>query len=156
MEYGAEVWRYLSRRVANPEDARELAQEVWFRLLRARVEKDIMEPRAYIHTVANHVLYDFYQRKRRESAVIVVNSDAAAHAAENPMELPADATSSDSDSERHFQRAIGRLPAIYRQIIRMRIHEQMPCSEIASRLGLKVETIERYLRMAIILLNKQQ
>ena len=155
-EYGAQLWRYLSRRVANREDVCELLQEVWVRLLRAGDEKDIMTPWAYIYRVARNVLHDFYHRKGREDAVIVVDSDAAAHAAEDPMQSPPDALPSDSDSEQNFQREIARLPTVHRQIIRMRIHERMSHSEIASRLGVEVETVKRYLRMAIARFEKQQ
>jgi len=155
-EYGALLWRYLSRRVANREDVCELLQEVWVRLLRAGDEKDIMTPRAYIYRVARNVLYDFYHHKGRDDAVIVVDSDAAAHAAENPMQFPQDALPGDSDSEQNFQREIARLPTVHRQIIRMRIHDRMSHSEIASRLEVEVETVKRYLRMAIARLEKQQ
>ena len=132
------------------------SMRVWVRLLRAGDEKDIMTPWAYIYRVARNVLHDFYHRKGREDAVIVVDSDAAAHAAEDPMQSPPDALPSDSDSEQNFQREIARLPTVHRQIIRMRIHERMSHSEIASRLGVEVETVKRYLRMAIARLEKQQ
>src|SRR6266850_1925960 len=81
-QYGGELQRYLMRRLHNVQDARELAQEVWTRLLRVADPDRVQEPLAYVRRTAANVLVEFRMRQRREP--VTFDSEASEYAAENP------------------------------------------------------------------------
>src|SRR5688572_633712 len=62
--YGRRLRTFLSARLRNSDDAPDLAQEVFLRLLRVERHDTIRSPEAYLFTVASHVLY---QHALRES-----------------------------------------------------------------------------------------
>jgi RNA polymerase sigma-70 factor (ECF subfamily) len=64
-----EAW--LRRKVDNGESARDIAQDTFLRILRLREKQHLLElaePRAYLRTVARHVLINFYERQTLEQA----------------------------------------------------------------------------------------
>jgi RNA polymerase sigma factor (sigma-70 family) len=62
-EYGGRLKRFLSRRLKNPADVPDLAQEVFLSLLRAPNHEDIRSPEAYLFTVASHIVQQHHQRR---------------------------------------------------------------------------------------------
>src|SRR5687768_15585007 len=78
--YSRVLRNYLMNRVRNQEDARELAQEVWTRLLRVTEPQKVLDPRRYIYRVAAHVVAEFQDLRRRspvqfDSEVFTITMD---------------------------------------------------------------------------------
>src|SRR5689334_1666096 len=72
-EYGAELERFLGRRASNPEDARDLAQNVYLRLLQLPRDEVIQNPQGFIYRIARNVAHEF--RLRDSKNPVVYNSD---------------------------------------------------------------------------------
>ena len=61
----------LRKRLSNREDAADLAQDTFLRLLRAPVPQDeIREPRRYLATIAKGLVTDLFRRRALERAYL--------------------------------------------------------------------------------------
>src|SRR5271170_3355466 len=65
-DHARELQRFLARRVAHAQDADDLAQEVFARLLRVRNADLVRNPLSYLLGIATHVVREFRQRKQHE------------------------------------------------------------------------------------------
>src|SRR5580658_6160765 len=81
-EYSPELHRYLLRRVHHLQDADDLAQEVFARLLRVRDAELVRKPLAYLLGIAMHVVREFRQRKQHER--VLFDSAVTDDLCENP------------------------------------------------------------------------
>jgi DNA-directed RNA polymerase specialized sigma24 family protein len=59
--------RFLIQRLRNAQDASDLSQEVYLRLLRVPDATLVRQPRAYLFRIAANVLYEFHMRQQHES-----------------------------------------------------------------------------------------
>src|SRR5690606_12810304 len=66
-EHGEDLLRYIARRT-RAADARDLAQEVYVRLLRLTRTHLIRNPEAYLYRVASNLLYEFEINRRADLA----------------------------------------------------------------------------------------
>lgn len=137
---------YLMNRVRNHEDARELAQEVWTRLLRVTDPKKVLDPRRYIYRVAAHVVAEFQDLKRRnpvqfDSEIFATTADTTP--GENEIEQ--------LDAQRDAMRALEPLSPAFREIILLRIRAGMSYEDIGARLGFSGGTAKRYYFSAMAL-----
>src|SRR5271163_5093827 len=64
--HAGDLQRFLARRVAHAQDADDLAQEVFARLLRVRDADLVRNPLSYLLGIATHVVREFRQRKQHE------------------------------------------------------------------------------------------
>src|SRR5262245_1956159 len=134
--------RYLMRRLCNAQDARELSQEVWTRLLRVENPSEVIEPIAYILRTAANVLSEFHMRRAR--ARIVFDSEMAERADSDSTFATPDSLLEQMSTQQQLQRVLSRLPAMYRTIVLMRLCEGASYREIGARFGLSPGTAERY------------
>lgn len=140
--YGRELRRYLLRRLRNRQDARELAQEVWTRLLRVENPERVLEPLAYIYRAAANVLAEFYMRQKREP--VDFDSDAMSQAGENLTNASSDDSFERLATQRQVQRILIKLPQTYRRILLMRLCDGMSYADIGRELKLSPQTTEKY------------
>src|SRR5262245_32725797 len=79
-QFRAGLHRYLLRRLRSAENAQDLAQEVYLRLLRFSDRKLVQHPEAYVYRVAFNVLCEFKLHEKRDP--VSFDSDAVALLAE--------------------------------------------------------------------------
>jgi RNA polymerase sigma-70 factor (ECF subfamily) len=146
-EYGAALRAYLRNRLRNGEDARELAQEVWTRVLRVDDPSRLLSPRAYIYRVAANVVAEFQLMRRRNP--VQFDSVACAAAAESLEVSPQEDSAERLSRQNEIVRMMSALPRTYRQIVLMRICEGQSYASIGAKLGLTAGTAERYCQSAL-------
>ena len=61
---------WLSRRVGCRENAADLAQDTFVRLLKSRQSTHLREPRAYLSSIARGLMIDQYRRRELERAYL--------------------------------------------------------------------------------------
>lgn len=154
-KYDGELRRYLSRRLHNEQDARELAQEVWTRLLRINDATQILEPLAYIYRTASNVIVEFRMRRQRER--VAFDTAASDHFAEHPLDLPQD----DEMLERlhgqaQLEKALASLPKTYRDILVLKVTQGLSYQQIGEQLGFSAKTVEQYFFRAMGLLKTRR
>ncbi len=141
-DHAVEVKRYLLRRIGNAQDADDLSQEVFARLLRIKDAELVRKPLAYLLGIATHVVREFRQRRERE--LVVYDSDVA----DELCELPDGTTSvmaEQLDLTHRLDLALAQLPATHKLVLLLVKRDGLSYGEAAKASGLSVHTIEKYL-----------
>jgi RNA polymerase sigma-19 factor, ECF subfamily len=141
--YSDDLHRYLVRRVPHPQDADDLAQEVFLRLMRVEHSDRVRKPVAYLFSVAANLIREFRLRASREQAHVTFDSDIVEELGRN-LGGSADALPDHLDMERQLLRALGRLPQTHRTVLLLVKRDGLSHREVAEATGLSLHTIERY------------
>jgi len=153
-KYGPELRRYLQRRLKDRQDARDLSQEVWRRLLRIRNTAEVIEPLAYIYRAAANVIAEYHHLRSRDC--VSVDSDAMQYAADHPAELARDEMSEQLVRQAELQRILAAMPKTYRDVLLLRVTEGLSYEEIGSQLHFSPKTVEQYFFRAMTLVRKSK
>lgn len=140
-----DLMRLLARRVG-PDHASDLVQEAFLRVIHRNMSGEIADVPAYLRRTAVNLAMDFARRRKLETTFFV--SDDGAH------DAPSDDVSADErvDAGRRARRlaeAIEALPPKCREVFVMRMREDRTQDEIARRLGISRNMVDRHLRIAI-------
>lgn len=143
-----QIERYLASRIRNPDDARDLAQEAFLRLLRLKDAEYIRQPEAYLFRIAINLAYE-YRLKQKASPIhpyISVDEDdellATSHTTEDLAEL--------RERMERLEQALGALPPNVRAALIFQRRDGMTYSEIAERLGVSSSMVKKYLQTALL------
>jgi RNA polymerase sigma factor (sigma-70 family) len=145
--YRAALRRYFERRLPDPTEAEDLAQEVLLRLT-ARQATDA-DPRktltSYIFLTARSVLMDKLRRDRVRERGAHCELENAGH-----MEVPSAERvySGQEQIERVSQLMAGLTPRV-REVFMMHRVEGLAYSDIARALGISVSTVEKHMIAAL-------
>lgn len=146
--YSAYLHRFLARRMHRPDEIEDLVQEVYVRLLKIDDGKFVRNPRAYILQTAAHVAHDFMTKDRRAKQFVVVDSEIVDTVSENPSDLPMDQVATRLSTQEQLNKALAKLPPLHQAVLLMYAREGYSYKEIAARLGVSVDRVERYLASA--------
>jgi RNA polymerase sigma factor (sigma-70 family) len=147
VEYQKDLHRFLVRRLKDAEDAADLAQEVYLRLLRIENSELVRSPRDYLYGIAAHVVHQFRMRTRRE--LVTYDSDAVDEIAEHPPQLDAlDELPDRLNLQRELERALAQLSPTHQAVFLLRKRDGFSLQEIATQLGLSAHTVKKYLFQA--------
>jgi RNA polymerase sigma-70 factor (ECF subfamily) len=141
--YKQPVFGFFRRRVADPAQAEELAQETFLAILRASSR---YEPRSLFRTYLYAIGFKILGAHRRKTAFRATFLGAATGFREPT--LPAIA-----DAELSLRQAVGKLERLDREILLLREFEQLSYSEIAALLTLPVNTVRSRLFRARLALR---
>ncbi|MFC4313342.1 RNA polymerase sigma factor [Steroidobacter flavus] len=141
--YDKQLHRYLARRLTQRQDAEDLAQEVYLRLLRVDAAKRVQKPVAYIFGIASHVVADFKSGSRLSHERLQDNDDEPDDRASAPDDL-ADRL----NLQQQLERAFARLPRTHAMVLIAHKHCGLSYEEVAAELGLSIHTVEKYLTQA--------
>lgn len=135
----------LRKRVGNRDDAADLAQDTFVRVLRSDVPlEDIREPQRYLATVARGLVADFFRRRTLEQAYLDYLAVLPEDLAPSPEEQAiVQQTLIDVD------RLLHALPPKVRQAFVLAQFEELTYPEIAERLGVSLRTVSNYLTRAM-------
>ena len=134
------LW-YLMRSIRNRDDAEDIVQEAFARLLCVpHLEFDALRARNYLFATATNLARDDYRRRKARSQ--------SAHVSLDDLELEATDPEPERliDAERGcaiVEDALRALPSRSRQAFVLYVHEQMTYERIALGLGVSKKTIER-------------
>jgi len=152
--YRGGLQRYLMKRLNNMDDARDLAQEVYLRLLRVETAELVHHPQAYMYRIASHVVYEFRLRENREREWLIVNSEAVDMLSDQVSNGDNDDHAQALNSQREIKRLLSTLSPTEKAIIVMQKQHGMSYVEIAAELNLSVHTVKKYLFRALLQLRK--
>jgi RNA polymerase sigma-70 factor (ECF subfamily) len=145
--HGERLRRYLASRLRHARsDVPDLVQEVFLRLWRIPRPDAILNPEAYLFTIANHVLHQYALRQSMTPAAL------------NRFEsLPVAATDSDPSTEAELQQRLeeidialqGLSPRAQAALVLYR-RDGFSLDEIARRLGVSRGMVKKYVAKAIL------
>lgn len=145
-QYYTELHRFLMRRLRSAQQAQDLAQEAYLRLLRVERVELVRQPRAYLYRIAVNLVSEFRLRARREP--ITYDSDTLAELAEIAGVETSPDTERAAEAEQ-VEALLEALPPLYRAIFILRKRDGLSYPEIAQQLDISVHTVKKYLARAV-------
>ena len=136
--------RYFTRRVG-PDEARDLAQDVFIRLLRSGALEPIETPGAYLMRSARNLLIDRARRKMRAQDISCPFDDG------RDAPVPPEQTwrIEEVDARRIYRKAVLAMPRRTRRIFLMhRLTDKTYC-EIAEELGIADKSVDYHMMRAL-------
>ena len=134
---------WLRRRLGCPESAADLAQDTFIRVLSAREPALIIEPRAFLTTLAKRVLFNHYRRQDLERAYL-----------ETLAQMPEMTAPSEEDKAIILQTLIeldqllDGLPRLVKRAFLLAQVDGLTYPQIAAELNISVATVKRHLNKA--------
>ncbi len=150
--YGASLERFLQRKLDNPADAAEVAQEAYLRLYRLEYPDQLDNARAFLFQVASNLAIDQLRRRQLHYKYL---------RAERPDmvegELPDTLTDTASPEKilsaqeklARIYAAVDALPDKCRQAFLLHRTAGLSYSDIAKELGVSVSSVEKYILQAL-------
>jgi len=150
-EHQTELLNFFRGRVTRPQDAADLAQESWSRMMHYRLET-VASSRGLLFTIARNVLKNHW----RWSALRQIEQSTDF----TELEVSSDAPGPDRHLQatldlEALQAAIIALPPKCRTVFLLSRIEGLSNAEVAERCGVSVKMVEKHLAKAIIACRKQ-
>lgn len=123
-------------------DAEDLFQDVWIRVIRNADRFEDVSFRAWMWQIARNLLIDFRRKRRPDVSLDAVEDDDDQPLLETlvaPQSGPREDVER-ADMARRAMEAVGKLPAVQREVFLMRIQGDLPFQEIARILKVPVNT----------------
>jgi RNA polymerase sigma-70 factor (ECF subfamily) len=141
------LWRYLRRLAGNEQDAQELLQDVWIRVLRGMARlRDASKLRAWLFAIARRAAMDAlraqYAAPRNED---VSGLDPPAPDVHDTLHEDLDAV----------EQELQRLPVIEREVLTLFYLDELSLGEVADVLAIPVGTVKSRLFRARQLLRRE-
>ncbi|MBA6115566.1 sigma-70 family RNA polymerase sigma factor [Pseudomonas sp. NC26] len=136
---------WLRRRLGCPQSAADLAQDTYVRMLQAREAPQLVEPRAFLATVAKRVLCNHFRRQELERAYL-----------EALAQVPENVAPSEEQKAIIFEtllaldRLLDDLPPLIKRTFLLAQVDGLGQAEIARELGISLATVKRYLNKAAL------
>ncbi|CAA9314927.1 MAG: RNA polymerase sigma-70 factor [uncultured Lysobacter sp.] len=141
------LYRFVLRHVREPALADEIFQDVWQRVITARAGWKPDAPfRTWLFRIAHNRLGDHWRAMKYRPAA---PDDAEARAANVPDPDTPERTLSEFEQRRRLQRAIEALPPEQREVIALRLEQELSLEEIGAITGAGRETVKSRLRYAM-------
>jgi RNA polymerase sigma factor (sigma-70 family) len=141
-EQRTKLQSFFRRRVARSEDAPDLVQEVYLRMLRISDQDAIRNPLVYLYTVANNLLKEHAVLDQRQARGLDIDEAPPHRALET---LPT--FDSDLDVAQRTQRlkvVLAQLPAKCRAALVLRFTHGLSFRAIAVHLGVSPQMAKKY------------
>ncbi len=150
--HSAALEKYLARKLDNPDDAAEIAQEAFLRLHRLEQPASLDNARAFLYQVATNLALDHL--RRRQLHFRFLNQEQSTGGLANPDEGRTDGVSPEQivaarQRLEAIERALDELPFKARQAFLLHRRSGMSYSEIAEQLGVSVSSVEKYILQAL-------
>ena len=139
-----DIIQFLARKVGAT-DAPDLAQEAVLRVLRHAERGAVANPISLLHATAANLARDHARRRRTESKYIVAGLTVDELLGQTPS--PAARLEAEESYSRFFD-ALDALTPRCREVFIMRRFDNLHQEEIARRLGISRNMVEKHLRMA--------
>ncbi|AZE72189.1 Sigma factor, ECF subfamily [Pseudomonas synxantha] len=138
-EHYEELIGTWTRRLRSRQQAEDLAHDTFVRVLESRAS-EVVQPRAYLHQTARNIAVDAYRREDRREALTLRAMDQNTPHGGDPEHYMHAIQLADS-----IERALTELPLNCRRIFIWQKIEGLTQQEIAERLGLSKNMVEKYM-----------
>jgi len=139
LEHYEELIGTWTRRLRNRSQAEDLAHDTFVRVLESD-SSAVQQPRAYLHQTARNIAVDGYRREDRRGAMESEAIDLSESSTGDPEHYMHAIQLADS-----IERALCELPVNCRRIFVWQKIEGLTQAEIAERLGLSRNMVEKYM-----------
>jgi RNA polymerase sigma-70 factor, ECF subfamily len=144
-QYQFRLFRYLLYLTGSRERAEDFFQETWVRVLERGHQYDgKWKFEAWLFTIARNLILDWHRRKKPESFESLRGPEGEAPAFDLKDEKSATPLESVLHEEQRegLHASLGKIPAVYREVLVLRFQEEMQLEEIAGVLSAPVSTVK--------------
>jgi RNA polymerase sigma-70 factor (ECF subfamily) len=145
----AALVRFLARKLPNPADVQDIRHDIYVRILEAAERELPASPKAFLFSVARHILIDRARRDRIVAIDLLEDLDVLNVLVE---EQTPERRETGRQQLQRLSHLIQRLPDRCRDVVWMRRVEEVPQKVIARRLGIAEATVEKHLVRGIRML----
>ena len=128
-----------TRKLRSRQQAEDLAHDAFVRVLESE-QGDVVQPRAYLHQTARNIAVDGYRREDRRQSLEQHALDLTPQAGDDPEAFMNALQLADS-----VERALAELPLNCRKVFVWQKLEGLTQAEIAERMGLSKNMVEKYM-----------
>jgi RNA polymerase sigma factor (sigma-70 family) len=147
-QFRPELKRFFARQ-SRAEDAEDLVQAMWERLLRYPPREEVLAPQEYLYRVAWMVLHRHRMRGRIDQNRITYDQAAVDQLAQETAGPPQSDIVEQLCTEQQLERILGQLPPHWQAAIILLKRDGLSYQEIAKELGLSVHTVKKYIARAL-------
>ena len=136
---------WLRRKLGCPENAADLAQDTFIRVLTARETPALIEPRAFLTTVAKRVLLNYYRRQDLERAYLDALAQIPEHVAPSEEECAIIL-----QTLMELDQLLDGLPVQVKRAFLLAQLDGLTYAQIGAELGISIAAVKRYLHKAAL------
>jgi RNA polymerase sigma-70 factor, ECF subfamily len=143
-QYQYRLFRYLVYLTSSRERAEDFFQETWIRVLERGHQYDGKSKfEAWLFAIARHLVIDWQRQKKMQSLDALTDPEQ-----DQPLQIAAQNEPSplhqvlSHEQEAGVQKSLGRVPAIYREVLLLRFQEELGLEEIAAVLAAPLSTVK--------------
>jgi len=138
----AALMQFLSRNWRNASDIADLRQDIYVRVYEAAQKEMPLSAKAFVFSIARHVMVDRVRRERIIPIEAVADLDSLGAASDEPGP---DRDVIARDELRKLQAAIDRLPPRCREVVIGKRIQGLSRHEIAAQMGIAPDTVSAHL-----------
>jgi RNA polymerase sigma factor (sigma-70 family) len=146
-EYAADLHAFLLKRLGSRENADDVFQTVFERVMKIRKADLVRQPHAYLYGIAFHVVREFWIREKRD-AVMSFDSAAIEKADKSLAHASADEVSERLNLRRQLDQALAALPENHRKVLLACKRDGMSYEEASRATGISLHMVPKYLVQA--------
>lgn len=143
----ARLKRYLARYLKKPEDAEDLVQEAFLKVLEAGSKGKIEHPKSYLYRTAHNLMLNSMARKSNK-LLSYIEDLADSHVLEEG--IPLDEQVSIQKRFELFCHALVELPERCRKVVILRKVYGLSQQQVAQKLNISVSTVEKHLAKGLM------
>jgi len=143
-QYQYRLFRYLMYITGNKERAEDFFQETWIRVLERGHQYDGKSKfEAWLFAIARHLVIDWQRTKKAQSLDTLTDPEQ-----DHPLQLANEKEPSplhqvlSQESQETVQASLGKIPAIYREVLVLRFQEELQIEEMAGVLSVPLSTVK--------------
>lgn len=145
--YRAALVRFFAKRLRNPADTEDLAQEALIRLARQVESEKVEDVEAYVFQIASNLLRDHARRRATHHAKDHISLEESGFEGEAPSEERVLEGKQALDA---FLIVLAELPPKQRMVFTMHRFMGLTYGAIAMRLGISVGVVEKHMMKALL------
>jgi RNA polymerase sigma-70 factor (ECF subfamily) len=143
-QYQYRLFRYLVSITGNKERAEDFFQETWIRVLERGHQYDGKSKfEAWLFAIARHLVIDWQRTKKPQSLDTLTDPEQ-----EHPLQFSNENEPSPlhqiltQESAENVQDSLGKIAAIYREVLVLRFQEELQIEEMAGVLSIPISTVK--------------
>jgi RNA polymerase sigma factor (sigma-70 family) len=158
-DYGKRLFSFIRRRVSSDEDAEDILQDVWYRLISILDTEPIEQLSSWLYRVSRNRIVDKGRKQTTRSLEELAYEDEEGEVVFSDLLLSENKTPQTelerADFREAFYTALNELPEKQREVFVLNELEDLTLQEIADRTGESIKTIISRKRYAVAQLRER-
>jgi RNA polymerase sigma-70 factor (ECF subfamily) len=148
-EQAPRLRRWLDARLRSSEEANDLVQDAFARLLGSDARNGLRQPEAFLNRIVRNLLIDRSRRVSNRTPHVPIdeaNAPAARATQEDEIEV--------AQMRERYRSAVAALPPRTREVFVLHRVEGLGYKEIATQLGISIRTVEWHMGEALLRIGR--